>query len=1055
MRIGILGPLEVRDGAGRPVEVAGRRLRLLLIRLALDPGRPVPAETLIDDLWPDSPPARAANALQSLVSRLRAALGATVVCSGPGGYHLEAAPGDVDATEFDRLVTAGDPAALRRALALWRGPALADAAEYAFAAPVIARLEELRLAATEELIEAELADGRAAELVPRLEELRARNPLRERLHGQLMRALAASGRSAAALDVYETLRATLADRLGADPGAELAALHLDILREPQAPAMIEKRPGRAGNLPAQITSFVGRETELARLAGLLGEVRLITLTGPGGTGKTRLAIEAAAALEHPPVDGVWFVPLASVRDPQDVAQTILSALGAIDRILPVEGLDPGGPAARLIDVLADQRLVLVLDNCEHVIEAVATLADRVLAAAPGVRIMATSREPLGITGETLCPVPALGLPPEDAEPAVAETYPAIRLFAERAAAVRPGFVVDDGNVAQVLAVCRALDGAPLAIELAAARLRALTNDQVAGRLADRFRLLSTGSRAALPRHQTLRAIVDWSWELLDDRERRVLRRLSVFHGGATPDAAEEVTQDSVDVLAALVDKSLVVAEGNGEVRYRLLETVRAYAAEKLAVEEGEEKAARDAHAAWYTAYAELGDPELRGAAQTEWAKRLLAERDNFNAALRHTVDSGDVRTSVRLVAALIWFWVTHDLETEGSRWGTEVRTMAGEVAPEGLEEQYALCSLLWSAGLVLNDAIGPTGGDIAAQLTELGNALKSVVDRLPSNSKHPALAIAGPLSSLFTGGSDVDDRLAELAHHPDPWVRAARHTFAGVLRLNGGRPAQAKAELEAARIAFLEVGERVGLTFTLAVLGEITLAAGDYAEAVEIFNDAYESSWDGLSRDSTLTLLINRGRAKGWAGDLEGAREDIETGIAAAGRIGEFVDQAGGYQELGELARRAGDLDTARERYEAALQLIESRSWRPDGGLVHTILLSRLGCVAEVEGDLEQARRFHREAMRVAAGVPFMMNTAALATALAGVAALEQAGGDSARAAELLGTACTIMGTTDAANHEAARTTAAARAVLGADEFQAAYDRGRKVTREQAKLIEV
>ena len=360
------------------------------------------------------------------------------------------------------------------------------------------------------------------------------------------------------------------------------------------------------NLPAQLTSFVGREEELRRLAKLLAESRLVTLTGPGGAGKTRLSVETAARMADELPDGIWFVPLAPVRDALDVPQAVLTALGLNDTSWSADPVEAARLAAqqlpldRLADALASRQLILVLDNCEHLVDAVAWLAARVLADAPGVRILATSREPLGITGETLCPVPSLQLPPEGASAEEAAQYPAIALFADRAAAVRPGFVLGPAVLEPVTRICRALDGIPLAIELAAARLRALTADQVADRLDDRFRLLSVGSRGALPRHQTLRAIVDWSWDLLDDAERTVLRRLSVFSGGATPDSAESVCALAgagspgaagpagidpgavIEIVASLVDKSLVTATGEQQVRYRLLETVRAYAADRLA-----------------------------------------------------------------------------------------------------------------------------------------------------------------------------------------------------------------------------------------------------------------------------------------------------------------------------------------------------------------------------------------------------------------------------------------------------------------------------------------
>jgi tetratricopeptide (TPR) repeat protein len=431
---------------------------------------------------------------------------------------------------------------------------------------------------------------------------------------------------------------------------------------------------------------------------------------------------------------------------------------------------------------------------------------------------------------------------------------------------------------------------------------------------------------------------------------------------------------------------------------------------------------------------------------------MQAERDNFNAALRHTIDTGDLATAVRLNAALIWFWITHDLETEGSHWAMEIHALTGGTAPDGLAEEYALCRLLSAAAIVLSDAIRPQDGDIGPQLADLGTALLGAVEEIPPDATHPALAIAGPLASLFTGDDTlVRERLAALADHPEPWVRAARHTFTGAIDINAGRPDTAQVELEAGLVGFREVGEHVGTTFSLSVLGELTLARGDYEKALQIFEEAYQSAWFQLSRDSTQTLLINRGRAKGWTGDLEGARADIEAGIAAAGRIGEFADQAAGYQELGELNRRSGDPATAREHYRTALRLLETKPWRPDAGLVHTTLLSRLGCLAEQGGDLEQATALHRDALRIAIGVPFMMNTVALAMVLNGAAALLQARGDAVRAAELLGTAHATMGLADQASPEVARTTAAARATLGDAEFQTAYDRGRKVTREQAR----
>ncbi|HXP57782.1 MAG TPA: BTAD domain-containing putative transcriptional regulator, partial [Streptosporangiaceae bacterium] len=488
MRVGILGPLEARDAAGQPAPLAGPRLRALLIRLAVAGGHAVSVDRLAGDLWPDQRPedrpADPANALQALVSRLRQAGGRDLVEYASGSYRLAIDPAEIDAMVFERLVSrgraalsAGDPAAaaplLGQALALWRGPALADVADAPFASGPVARLEELRLAAAEDQTEARLTLGQGAELVPDVEELAAAHPLRERLRGQLMRALYAAGRQAEALAVYDQTRRLLADRLGVDPSPELSAVHLGILRAdpkltPAAPpaAAVPADPGpvtarppgnghhRVSNLPAQLTSFVGREDELERVGKQLGDTRLVTLTGPGGAGKTRLALEAAVLKAPEMPDGAWFVPLAPVRDATDIPQTVLTALGVAEpvRITETGLVLPPPPLDRLAEALTSQRLLLVLDNCEHVIDAVARLAARVLADAPGVRILATSREPLGVTGETLCPVPSLPLPPAGADATEATGYAAIRLFRDRAAAVRPGFTVDAETVGPVIGI---------------------------------------------------------------------------------------------------------------------------------------------------------------------------------------------------------------------------------------------------------------------------------------------------------------------------------------------------------------------------------------------------------------------------------------------------------------------------------------------------------------------------------------------------------------------------------------------------------------------------
>src|SRR6185436_3390535 len=376
-----------------------------------------------------------------------------------------------------------------------------------------------------------------------------------------MRALVASGRESEALVVYERAREALADALGADPSSELSALHVALLRG----ELGRRAENRKTNLRAELTSFVGKDADVAAVRDLVAEHRLTTLIGPGGAGKTRLATETARTLLGDLPDGVWLVELAAIGAGGDVAQATLAALRLRDALL-ADATD-AEPTDRVVAALRERAMVLILDNCEHVIESAATFAHRVLGECRRLRILATSREPLGITGEALWPVAPLGLPAQDATPGEIESAPAIRLLRERAGAVRNDLATDARTSSTLARVCRALDGMPLAIELAAARLRTMSLDQLANRLDDRFRLLTGGSRTALPRHRTLRAVVDWSWELLTDVERVVLRRLSVFSGGASLEAVERVCAgdaveagDVLELLTALTEKSLLVAD---------------------------------------------------------------------------------------------------------------------------------------------------------------------------------------------------------------------------------------------------------------------------------------------------------------------------------------------------------------------------------------------------------------------------------------------------------------------------------------------------------------
>ncbi|MEW2353702.1 BTAD domain-containing putative transcriptional regulator [Spirillospora sp. NPDC029432] len=705
----MLGPVAVWADDGRPVDVPEPKVRALLADLLVAPGRVVPADRLIDDLWGDRPPRNPAGTLQARVSQLRGILGGRdAVAHRPPGYALRA--GEVDAERFEALVVrAGDSTdprvkagLLADALALWRGPAFADFRDAEFARAAIAGLEERRLAAVEELAETRLRLGEHARVAAELAESVERHPARERLRGAYMHALYLSGRQGEALAAYEDLRATLAEDLGVDPGPALKELHQAILTQDPALAVAETTaagPAR-GNLPEPVSELIGREEAAAEARALLGSHRLVTLTGPGGVGKTRLALEVAARHGGAYPDGAWLVELApgATTGVAVLADTVLGILGVPD--------EPGvtAPLDRLAAVLRARRALLVLDNCEHVIGTAAELAARLLAAAPGLRILATSREPLGIEGERLQVVPPLDVPAGTAPEELARSS-AVRLFVARAAAAAPGFALDGGTAGPVATICRRLDGIPLALELAATRIRALGAAELAARLDDRFRLLAAGRRDAPARQRTLRAVIDWSWEPLAEPERTVLRRLAVHADGCTLEAAERVCGDPgldvVEVLASLVDRSLVAVSHDGEPRYRLLESVAAYGLERLR-EAGEESAIRERHARHYTAFAERAAGLLRGPGQGPALERLDREGPNFCAALEWSASNGFADLALRQANAQSWYWYLR------GRYGEAERSLYMALAAGGGDAARRAEAIAWRNGMLM---VAGTGED--------------------------------------------------------------------------------------------------------------------------------------------------------------------------------------------------------------------------------------------------------------------------------------------------------------------------------------------------------
>ncbi|MCB5181584.1 AfsR/SARP family transcriptional regulator [Streptomyces antimicrobicus] len=1000
MRYLILGVTEARDRDGGVVAVGGARLRALLTALALRGGRPATVAELVADVWGGGePPRDAPAALQALVSRLRRTLGGKdTVRAEVAGYRLDATEDDIDLYVFRRLARRGaqelaahpEAAArtLRQALALWRGPALADLPD-ADTEPAARSAHALREAAVRDRIDADLRRGTdPASLLPELEQLLAVHPYDEPLRARHLRALRAAGRQADALLAYETFRRSLADQLGTDPGPELKALHAELLdpeREPDhsaapAPALgyePASGPGPgpgggdggggggghggavagsasglgsgsgggpgSGNIRPRLTSFVGREPELEALRAELGRFRLVTLIGPGGSGKTRLAEHSAGA--HP--EPAWLVELAPLDHPAAVPGAVLSALGLREATLVTRDKGAGGtaddPTAQLVEHCGRRRLLIVLDNCEHLVEAAAQLAETLLTHCPDLRILATSREPLGVPGEVLRPVEPL--PPE----------PAVRLFADRGAAARPGFSAADDPDA-VREICARLDGLPLAIELAAARLRLLSPRQIADRLDDRFRLLTSGSRTVLPRQQTLRAVVDWSWDLLDEGERTLLRRLSVFAGGWDLAAAEAVCGDArldaADLLGSLVDKSLVVAvpggggtgggtggrEGRGAagdqgcdgagcaddgMRFRMLETIHEYAVERAAEDPADRAATAARHTAHFLALAEEAEPLLRSGAQLPWIRRIETELDNLRAALR-TAMATDPASARRFVLALGWFWWLRDYRSEGADWTTEVLALPG------------------------------TGAEAAA-----GTGAESA-----SGTGAEAAAGAGAEAAAGTGVAQAQGEPSEpLPDSPAYWDRLRLELLHLFLVAESRRPAEFRSPERMAMARRVQAAFRRPVPEAARFPGMLwpltAMLSGDLVDFHRALDETVENCRrHGGEWELGVTLMLRTHVAIDLTGGLATVDADLAELHEIARRVGDRWTRAQVSSAAGEVALSRGRYDWARTEYEECLRLAREVGAHMEAPFA----IARIAEAAYCTGDCDTAERLLTEA---------------------------------------------------------------------------------------------
>ncbi|MCF6473270.1 AfsR/SARP family transcriptional regulator [Nonomuraea sp. MG754425] len=1036
MRFGVLGPLVVWTDAGETVTIPGLKVRALLVDLLVHEGHPVSVDRLVDDLWGAEPPANPAGALQVRVSQLRKAFedaepgGKNLVVSRAPGYLLRADEGGVDAVRFAELLARAEATdnprtkagLLGDALALWRGPAYADFADEEHTRSAVHRLEEQRLSALEQHAEARLELGEHGLLVGELGDLVNRHPLRERLRAVHMRALYRAGRQSEALASFGELRERLADELGLDPGPELVALHQAILGQDPALSVPAERP--VTNLPASVSRLIGRDEALAEVCGLVEEERLVTLTGSGGVGKTRLALEAANRLLDGFTDGVWLVALD--QGPRSPAEAVLASLD----IREEAGGADATPAARLAAGLRSRRALLVLDNCEHVVEQVAELAEVLLRSCPGLRILATSREPLAVAGEVLWSVPPLDLP-ASADLAAMAGSDAVRLFVTRAAASARGFRLEAGNAQAVAQLCRRLDGIPLALELAATRVRALGVQGVVARLDDRFRLLATGQRGAPARQQTLTAVIDWSWDLLPEDERIMLRRLAVHADGCTLEAAESVCADGdpggpdvLDLLARLVDRSLVVVvHAPTGVRYRLLESVSEYCVARMA-DAGELDRVRDAHLRHYLELAVRAEPGLYGPEQREWLLRLDAEAANLWAALDTAAARGDGRRAAELVNALAWYWFLRGRLAEGRR----AMAQALAVAPSAADGPARARAAAWEAGFAVC-----TGGQ-----PDWKPVLAAVED--PGERARAQLFVGLHLDDMPTGQELAERALATFREIGDRWgiatalTRQAMDAF--TLR---DKEAIERIAGESARL-FTELGDRWGLLRATEWLASLAEMRHDIDEANRLFGEGLRMAEDLELWPEVATHTAWLGWVALESGEYGRAVELCERALKQADAQGYAKGMTMAEMGVAYAARRVGRLDLAERHLN---HLLEGLSRDPDAepALHLPDTLIELGWLTDLRGDPAAAMALHAEALTYGwrIGDP--------RTSIGAVVGAASAAGPTEQSALLLGLAAAARdsyrlrpGTAEREDVESVTTRA--REALGEEAFAAAYARG-------------
>jgi non-specific serine/threonine protein kinase len=1016
----LFGPMQVRVQGQLLPPLRSRTMLWLLALLTLRPNRPVEREWLAGTLWPDVDQSTAFDNLRPVLSGLRNALGGEgerLQSPSRRTLLLDLTGADVDVLEFDAAIASGDLLSLEQAVGLYRGPLLEGCnKEWIFQDRNVR--EQNCLHALQTLGEAALTGGDYEQAGRYYQRAAGIDPWWEAARRGWMEALAKKGDTNAALQVYREFIAFLKDDPKAVPDEQTSALYERLRTElrqkasPHAVVVATKTPTPkiTGYLPHPITDLVGREDERLEVGTCLRRSRLVTLIGPGGIGKTRLAREVAYEVVREYADGVWLVVLEALSEGRLVIQQIASVLGLREE----QGRTP---LQRVTENLRNKQLLLVLDNCEHLLEASAQVAGHLLQECGEVRILATSREALRITGETVWSVPALAVPDTQHLPQGQASllralmgYESVQLFVERAYSVQKTFNLTESNARSVAQVCQQLEGIPLALELAAARVRAMSVEQIATRLNNELELLSGSSRTAQSRQQTLRATLDWSYALLSEAERSLLKRLSVFAGGYSMEAAEQVCRGAgvaegevLDLLTSLVDKSLVVFEAReaAKGRYRLLEMVRQYAAEGLQAS-GEAEQIRTRHRDWFLALAEEAEPNLKGAEQANWLQRLEREHANLRAALAFSAtDAQGAQAGLRLAGTLYRFWQLRGDFSEGrgylgkalAREGAQEATVARAKALNGAgglafsQGDYTSASALYEQALMLQRELGDQAG-IALSLIGLGNVAHSQGNQ-----------------------------------------EAARTLYEESLAIRR------------------ELGDRWGIANSLSNLGSVAYSLRDYGVARALYEESLAMNRELGDKAGIANSLYNLGCLAHVQGDPSLAKSLFEESLTIRRAWGDKANIANLLYNLGNVAHTQGDYAAARALLQESLTL-----YREIG---HPFIIHVLGLLGHVEravGDYAQATSLYQESLKLRRETGDRLSLAQSLEDFAGLAGRQ---GQPERALRLLGAAETLVATLGrtlpvgyALDYE--RTVADARARCGAEVFAAAWEEGRAMTLEQA-----